>query len=54
MSRKMPLLKEYSKSIVSKRNYGEIQYSVVLPCIMENLKKKLIKFYYNLKETIKP
>jgi hypothetical protein len=44
ISRKMSILKEYSKSIVSKRNYDEIQYSVVLFRIMENVKKKLIKF----------
>ena len=41
MKTKIPLLKEHCKSIG--RDYKEIQYSIVLPCIIKNTDKEVIE-----------
>ena len=41
MRRKISILKEYTKSIVGSRNNNDIQYSVVLPCIIGDSEEKV-------------
>jgi F420-dependent oxidoreductase-like protein len=56
MRRKISILKEFSKSMSGKRNYDDIQYSVVLPCIIGESEEKvnqIITQYKRKDKTIK-